>query len=152
MATKNSTGTFVKGLDNLPKWVQKTSTKHDEPIAGSVQEMIRNWNDGSSQTFYFRPDSKEDTLFRKSKRCDYILNLPKFDQTLSSHLSTTLNSCPFVKPPMSLIFEILLKQLPSGVINRIEASNMDFIQSNAQNSSLFGHKAWDDRFTTIVSA
>ena len=139
--TKNGAGIFVKGLDDLPNWVQKTSTKHDEPIAGSVQEMIRNWNDGSSQTFYFRPDSKEDTLFRKSKRCAYILNLPKFNQTPSSHLSNTLSTCPFVKHSMSLIFDILLKELPARIINHIEASNVDFIQSHVHNSSLFGHKA-----------
>ena len=29
---------------------------------------------------------------------------------------------------------------------------MDFIKNYVHNSSLFGHKAWDDRFTTIVAA
>ena len=53
---------------------------------------------------------------------------------------------------MCLIFEILLKQLPPGVIKHDDASKMDFIQSYVQKSSLFGHEAWDDRFTTIVSA
>ena len=39
---KNGTGTFVKGLDNLPNRVEKSGTKHDELRIGSVHEMIRN--------------------------------------------------------------------------------------------------------------
>ena len=49
---ESGTVACIKGTCVLPNWVITTSTKQDDPTVGSVQAMIRDWEDGSNIIFY----------------------------------------------------------------------------------------------------
>ena len=49
---KSGAGTHIKGKDELPNWIVTAATKH-EPELGSVQHMLRNWNDGANKYYHF---------------------------------------------------------------------------------------------------
>ena len=41
--TKSGTGAYVKGIDKLPQWLIDTSSRHKNPVEGTVHAMIRDW-------------------------------------------------------------------------------------------------------------
>lgn len=62
--TKSVTGTYVKGKDELPNWIVSTASQRNNPEVGSVQSIIRNWDDGSNNMFSFDPGSPEEIIFK----------------------------------------------------------------------------------------
>ena len=124
--TENSTGTFIKGEDLLPNWVIATGTQCDKPAEGSIQAMIKNWEDGDNDAFSFQPDTKEEVVFKKSKRYACIQNMPKFNEVNSSNLNHALSISPFATTPMCLALEVALKHLPASVMKCVDAQIIDF--------------------------
>ena len=125
--TENGTGAFIKGEDVLPNWVIATGTQCDNPAEGSVQAIVKNWEDGNNNVFSFQPDTKEEDIFKKSKRCAHIQNTPKFNAVNSSNLTHTLSISPFATAPMCLALEVALKQLPFGVTKCVDAQLIEFL-------------------------
>ena len=148
--TENGTGAFVKGEDLLPNWVISTGTQCDNPAEGSVQDMIKNWEDGHNAVFSFQPDTKEE-VFKKSKICACIQNMPKFNAVNSSNLTHTLSASLFVMTPICLALEVVLKQLPAGVMKCVGAQLIEFFNDYKQNSNLLGHDLWDAHFRKLMS-
>ena len=122
------------------KWSFTGVTMFWTLFAGSVHEMIQNWDDGYFQIFRFSPDSKDASLFKRSKIFAYMVNLPKSNKTPASYLNNAVDTCPFVKSPISIFLDLPLKRLTSIVVKHIGAPNMDFIQQYTQLAWLFGQK------------
>ena len=53
-------------------------------------------------------------------------NMPKFNAVNSSNLTNTLSISPFPTTSMFLALEVVLKQLPAGVIKCVDARPIDF--------------------------
>ena len=145
-------GTHIKGVDVLPNWVISTDTKHYYPAVGSAQAMITDWEDGSNRMFSFKPGSKEEAVFKNSKRGACIKNLPKFSNVPSSHLVNTLSSSPFALTPMGQAFDLVLKHVPAGVMKCVDANLIQFVKNYKEDSKLLGHKLWDEHFRNQISA
>ena len=149
--TESSTGACIKGADVLPNWVIATGTKHDGPAVGSVQDMIRDWEDGYNSMFLFKPGSKEEAAFKNSKRSACVKNLPKFSILASSRLANTLSLSPFVLTPINQPLGALLKQVLSGVMKCVDTNLIQFIKNYKQDSNLLGHNLWDKLFRNQMS-
>ena len=52
---------------------------------------------------------------------------------------------------MSLAFQIILNQVPAGVIKCIDKELIEFILRHKEDSYLLGHKLWDNEFTKHVT-
>ena len=64
VSTKNCTGAFVKGKNELLNWVIATASKHDNTEEGSFQSMTRDCEDGSNSMFSFAPGSPQDVVLK----------------------------------------------------------------------------------------
>ena len=76
--TNSSMGTFIKEIDELPKWLIATATRHDNPDKGIVHVMIRYWEEELNYFFPFAPGSSQESEFKSSKRWIFLKNLHYF--------------------------------------------------------------------------
>ena len=79
--------------------------------------------------FSFQPDTKGEEVFKVSKRCAYIQNVPKFNAVKSSNLTHALSTTPFVMTPMCLALEVVLKHPPAGVMKCVDVQFIEFLRT-----------------------
>ena len=149
--TKSVTGTYGKGKDELPNWIVSTASQRNNPEVGSVQSIIRNWDDGSNNMFSFAPGSPEEIIFKNSKRGTHIKKIPKFSTSPTSDLATSISFCQLVLTPMSLAFDAMLNQVPVGVVQSINEKLIQFITRYRSDSNLLGHGLWEENFNEQIS-
>ena len=113
---KSDMGTFIKEINELPKWHIASAARHENPDKGTVHDMIREWNDGVNHVFPFAPRSYQESEFWKSKRGIFLKSLPKFSAAPASNIVSSISSSPLIFPPMSLALEITSDNVPHGVI------------------------------------
>ena len=75
---KSVTGTFIKGIDEIHKWLIATASRHEKLDEGIVHAMIRDWKDAANYVFPFAPESSQEGEFKNSKRGMFLKNTPKF--------------------------------------------------------------------------
>ena len=63
--TESGTCALVKGKDILPNWIIAAASQSDNPEEGSVQAIIRDWEDRANSMFSFEPGSTQEAVFKK---------------------------------------------------------------------------------------
>ena len=81
--TKSGTCSFIKGRDELPNWIIATDSQHDNSEEGSVQSLIRDWEDGTNCMFSIELGSPQEVVFK-------ILNVGHILRTHRSFLPLQL--------------------------------------------------------------